>query len=148
MGFPQNVSRQTFENDVVVGLLDTGVWPESDSFNDEGMGPPPAKWKGSCQSSNFTCNNKIIGARFYHIGDNSSGDSPRDTEGHGTHTASTAAGRQVSGANFFGLREGTARGGVPSARIAVYKVCWFDDCHDVDILAAFDDAIADGVDLI
>ncbi|KAK1286725.1 hypothetical protein QJS10_CPB20g00773 [Acorus calamus] len=54
MGFPQNVSRQTFESDVVVGLLDTGVWPESDSFNDEGMGPRPAKWKGSCQSSNLT----------------------------------------------------------------------------------------------
>ncbi|KAK1320214.1 hypothetical protein QJS10_CPA03g01330 [Acorus calamus] len=112
------------------------------------MGPPPAKWKGSCQSSNFTCNNKIIGARFYHIGDNSSGDSPRDTEWHGTHTVSTAAGRQVSSANFFGLHEGTARGGVPSARIAVYKVCWFDGCQDVDILAAFDDAIADGVDIV
>jgi hypothetical protein len=43
---------------------------------------------------------------------------------------------------------GTARGGVPSARIAVYKICWSDGCSDVDILAAFDDAIADGVDII
>ncbi|KAF3433600.1 hypothetical protein FNV43_RR24702 [Rhamnella rubrinervis] len=46
----------------------------------------------------------------------------------------------------FGL--GTARGGVPSARIAVYKVCWSDGCDDADVLAAFDDAIADGVDII
>jgi hypothetical protein len=43
---------------------------------------------------------------------------------------------------------GTARGGVPSARIAVYKICWFGGCSDADILAAFDDAIADGVDII
>jgi hypothetical protein len=47
-----------------------------------------------------------------------------------------------------GLASGTARGGAPSARIAVYKICWFDGCYDADILAAFDDAIADGVDII
>lgn len=50
----------------------------------------------------------------------------------------------MSNANLFGLQPGTARGGVPSARIAVYKICWFDGCYDADILAAFDDAIADG----
>lgn len=54
----------------------------------------------------------------------------------------------MSSANLFGLRPGTARGGVPSARIAVYNICWFDGCYDADILAAFDDAIADGVDII
>lgn len=48
----------------------------------------------------------------------------------------------------MGLGLGTARGGVPSARIAVYKICWSDGCSDADILAAFDDAIADGVDII
>lgn len=46
------------------------------------------------------------------------------------------------------MADGTARGGVPSARIAVYKICWLDGCNDVDILAAFDDAISDGVDII
>lgn len=54
----------------------------------------------------------------------------------------------VSKASLFGLGFGTAIGGVPSARIAVYKICWFDGCADADILAAFDDAIADGVDII
>ncbi|KAL8552039.1 hypothetical protein ACS0TY_000920 [Phlomoides rotata] len=152
MGFPSNVVRSQTESDVIVGMLDTGIWPESLSFNPAGFGPPPAKWKGSCQSSsNFTCNNKIIGARYYHSeGTISPPDlpSPRDAEGHGTHTASTAGGGLVSGADLYGLAAGTARGGAPSARIAVYKICWSDGCSDADILAAFDDAIADGVDII
>ncbi|KAK9123838.1 hypothetical protein Sjap_013440 [Stephania japonica] len=94
---------------------------------------------------------KIIGARYYHgAGPIPPLDipSPRDSLGHGSHTASTAAGREVSGASLLGLGSGTARGGVPSARIAVYKVCWSDGCQDADILAAFDDAIADGVDIL
>ncbi|KAA8534157.1 hypothetical protein F0562_031650 [Nyssa sinensis] len=152
MGFSQQVIRTTTESDVIIGVLDTGIWPESDSFCDEGFGPPPSKWKGTCRvSSNFTCNNKIIGAQYYRsIGSLSQGDipSPRDSKGHGTHTASTAAGGLVRMASLYGLGLGTARGGVPSARIAVYKICWSDGCYDVDILAAFDDAISDGVDII
>ncbi|XP_017984507.1 PREDICTED: cucumisin [Theobroma cacao] len=152
MGFSQNVGRRNRESDIIIGMLDTGIWPESESFNDEGFGSPPKKWKGTCQeSSNFTCNNKIIGARYYRADGTFGPDdfqSPRDSEGHGTHTSSTAAGALVSKASLFGLASGTARGGVPSARIAVYKICWSDGCPDEDILAAFDDAIADGVDII
>ncbi|CAA3000491.1 cucumisin-like [Olea europaea subsp. europaea] len=152
MGFPQDVERTKMESDVIVGILDTGIWPESESFNDEGFGPPPSKWKGSCQaSSNFTCNNKIIGAKFYHSEENITYPdvpSPRDSEGHGSHTASTAAGGLVKGVSLQGLGAGTARGGVTSARIAVYKICWSHGCSDADILAAFDDAISDGVDII
>lgn len=74
--------------------------------------------------------------------------SPRDSDGHGTHTASTAAGNPLGRASMLGLGEGTSRGGVPSARIAVYKVCWSDGCEAVDVMNAFDDAIADGVDLL
>ncbi|EXC19364.1 hypothetical protein L484_010381 [Morus notabilis] len=152
MGFSKHVSRTTVESDVIIGMLDTGIWPESESFSDEGFGPPPEKWRGTCQeSSDFTCNNKIIGARYYRSdGQFSKEDvqSPRDTNGHGTHTSSTAAGVVVRNANMLGLGSGTARGGVPSARIAVYKICWFDGCFDADILAAFDDAISDGVDII
>lgn len=68
--------------------------------------------------------------------------------GHGSHTASTAAGNHAKDVSFYGLAEGTARGGVPSARIAAYKVCEPDGCFSHSILAAFDDAIADGVDII
>ncbi|XP_050235780.1 subtilisin-like protease SBT4.4 [Mercurialis annua] len=146
MGLDENATRNAnVESNVIVGVLDTGIWPESDSFNDTGFGPPPKKWKGSCEGGqNFTCNNKIIGARFY----KTAGESTRDIEGHGTHTASTAGGNKVNDASFFGIAQGTARGGVPSARIAAYKVCGSDGCTSQDILAGFDDAIADGVDII
>ncbi|GFP88251.1 subtilisin-like protease sbt5.3, partial [Phtheirospermum japonicum] len=76
----------------------------------------------------------------------------RDTEGHGSHTLSTAGGNFVPGANVFGFANGTAKGGSPSARVAAYKVCWTVNetgaCFDVDILAAFDKAIHDGVDVL
>ncbi|KAF3433609.1 hypothetical protein FNV43_RR24711 [Rhamnella rubrinervis] len=124
IGFPLNVKRSNVESDIIVGVVDSGIWPESESFSDKGFGPPPAKWKGTCQ----------VSADFKY--------------GHGTHTASTVAGDVVSKASFAGLGTGTARGGVPSARIAVYKVCWSNRCDDADILKAFDDAIADGVDII
>ncbi|KAK8935943.1 hypothetical protein KSP39_PZI013427 [Platanthera zijinensis] len=151
LGFPSSAPRAAFESDVIIGMIDTGIWPESKSFDDTGFGPPPNKWKGICDSNhNFTCNNKIIGARYYHfnitVGEGEI-PSPRDSSGHGTHTSSIAAGIGVPHANNSGLAEGTARGGAPSARIAVYKVCW-QGCYDADILSAFDDAIADGVDII
>ncbi|KAF8380348.1 hypothetical protein HHK36_027833 [Tetracentron sinense] len=152
MGFTQNHLAGPHEGDVIVGLLDTGIWPESESFGDKDFGPPPAKWNGTCQSgNNFTCNNKIIGARYYNSMDYydiTDFKSPRDSEGHGSHTASTAAGVEVAGASYLGLAEGVARGAVPKARIAMYKVCWSFGCALADILAAFDDAIADGVDII
>ena len=88
---------------------------------------------------------KIIGARYY---PSSEVNSARDLDGHGSHTASTAAGNIVKYASLYGLKEGTARGGVPSARIASYAACGELGCNDDAVLAAFDDAIADGVDII
>ncbi|KAK0573148.1 hypothetical protein LWI29_003643 [Acer saccharum] len=122
----------------IIGLLDTGIWPESEAFSDEGLGPVPSSWKGSCESGdrfNATvhCNRKIIGARWfidgllaeYGKGFNMSGNiefySPRDADGHGTHTSSTAAGAFVKNVNYKGLGNGVARGGAPLARLAMYK---------------------------
>ncbi|KAF9594992.1 hypothetical protein IFM89_035765 [Coptis chinensis] len=154
LGLTPTVARNNkVESDIIVGLLDSGIYVSNPSFDDKGYGPPPAKWKGKCQKGgNFTgCNNKVIGARFYNKPDSSDANkagTPADTEGHGTHTASTIAGTSIVGANFYGLAKGTARGGVPSARIAMYKVCTEFGCSSMDILAGFDDAIDDGVDLI
>ncbi|XP_047320323.1 subtilisin-like protease SBT4.3 [Impatiens glandulifera] len=145
MGFSLEISgNPTIESDIIIGHLDTGVRPNLDSLSDHGLGPVPPKWKGVCNGGkNFTCNRKLIGARFY-AGESVIDDS---SESHGSHTASIAVGRVAENANFYGLANGTARGGVPSARIAIYKVCDF-DCQDKDVLAAYDDAIADNVDII
>lgn len=103
----------------------------------------------------------MIGARYYmsgyeaeEEGSSSSSDkkvsfrSPRDSSGHGSHTASIATGRYVANMNYMGLASGGAHGGAPMARISVYKTCWDSGCYDADLLAAFDDAIRDGVHIL
>ncbi|KAF6174318.1 hypothetical protein GIB67_040811, partial [Kingdonia uniflora] len=179
--------------DTVIGIIDTGIWPESESFKDKEIGPIPSRWKGVCMEghdfSATTCNRfhfsslyvyfildmklidipriirlfiltesrcgrKLIGARYYNSSVSSKAtikiheQSPRDTLGHGTHTASTAAGNSIAGASYYGLATGTAKGGSPGSRIAIYKVCTSDGCRGSAILAAFDDAIADGVEIL
>ncbi|KAJ4982426.1 hypothetical protein NE237_033263 [Protea cynaroides] len=153
-------AKARYGEDTIIANLDTGVWPESKSFSDNGYGPIPSKWKGVCEDNNidgFRCNRKLIGARCFKKGYeavegplNSSYNTPRDTYGHGTHTLSTAGGDFVPNANVFGYGNGTAKGGSPKARVAAYKVCWPLDgeCFDADVLAAFDAAIQDGVDVI
>ncbi|KAE9594786.1 putative tripeptidyl-peptidase II [Lupinus albus] len=156
--------KARFGEDTIIGHLDTGAWPESPSFSDEGMGPIPSKWKGICQRdiTGFRCNRKIIGARYFNKGYAASADpramrnitlnTVRDYEGHGSHTLSTLGGNFVHGANVFGLGNGTAKGGSPRARVATYKVCWppvdENECFDSDILAAIDVAIYDGVHVL
>ncbi|CAI8616888.1 unnamed protein product [Vicia faba] len=158
------LSRAQSGRGTIIGIIDTGIWPESHSFRDDHMGNPPPRWRGICQEGeNFdrsNCNRKIIGARWYIKGyeaefgnlNTSEGVeylSPRDASGHGTHTSSTAAGILVENANFKGLAKGSARGGAPSAWLSIYKICWSTGgCSSADLLAAFDDAIFDRVDII
>jgi subtilisin family serine protease len=160
---------------VIVGVIDTGIWPESPSFaggelKRDKAGQPVAatglrgKWFGDCVQGELfdsqDCNDKLIGARYYVAGfgkQNIAKDeylSPRDGEGHGSHTASTAAGNVVPGVTIDGHPMGTASGMAPGARVAAYKICWTakpgasGGCFNGDSVAAIDDAVADGVDVI
>ncbi|XP_028784287.1 subtilisin-like protease Glyma18g48580 [Neltuma alba] len=158
-----------FGQNVIIGSIDTGVWPESRSFRDNGYRPIPRKWRGGSKCELFSlsgianrtlCNRKIIGAKTFFQGyetkngplSSSTGISARDTVGHGTHTLSTAGGDFVRDVSVLRNGNGTAKGGSPKARLAVYKVCWgrgnSEECTDEDLIKAFDEAIHDGVDVL
>jgi subtilisin family serine protease len=124
----------------------------------------PENWNGACQSGErfieSDCNNKLIGARWFNDGALESGPiddgeirSARDVDGHGTHTATIAAGNRSS-ASIFGTLIGGLEGIAPKARVAVYKACWLRpgatraSCNTSDLVNAVDAAVADGVDII
>ncbi|KAH7691079.1 Tripeptidyl-peptidase II protein [Dioscorea alata] len=130
---------------LIIGMLDTGVLPNHPSFNDSGLPHPPTKWKGHCDFKPSTCNNKLIGARSFKSGNK---DLPYDPIGHGTHTASIAAGGFVKDAQVLGNAKGTASGIAPNCHLAIYKVCHSRVCGSSDVLAGIDQAMADGVDVI
>ncbi|MBD8609958.1 S8 family serine peptidase [Frigoribacterium sp. CFBP 13729] len=125
---------------------------------------------GVCQTGvQFTasdCNTKLVGARYFvdgfgvdNIGTEEQGEylSPRDGNGHGSHTASTAAGNADVEVTIGDRDFGTISGVAPAAKIAAYKVCWDgpdrvatddDGCATLDLVAAIEAAVTDGVDVI
>ena len=165
---------------IIIGIIDSGIWPENPSFSDRtgtnGNGTQDGKldyqqipgWHGKCTpGEDFNasmCNQKLIGAQWFNAswgGDAGiDADRPwefnsvRDYNGHGTHTSSTAGGNngvEVTGpAAVFGTISGIA----PHARIAMYKALWSTEAADTasgstaDLVAAIDQAVADGVDVI
>jgi len=58
------------------------------------------------------------------------------------------AGSVVPNTGLLGMAQGAACGGAPSARLAIYKACWFNMCTEANVLAAMDDGIVDSVDVL
>jgi hypothetical protein len=163
---------------IVVGVIDSGIYPEHPSFADTPVAPdgtrhyigpayeaPPATWKGTCEKGeNFpatSCNNKLIGARFFNhgFGEKVAEEdflSPRDADGHGTGVASIAAGNYGVDPQYLGndMGLGVISGIAPRARVAAYKAVWIVPAFegsvgsDSDLAAAIDAAVADGVDVL
>ncbi|ONK68103.1 uncharacterized protein A4U43_C05F7480 [Asparagus officinalis] len=128
----------------IIGMMDTGIKYSHPSFDDKQMSPPPQppEWKGTCYWSEGGCNKKIISAVGFHQGQMVS---PLDDDGHGTLTASIAAGSFVDDANVVGHAKGTASGLAPGAHLAVYKVR---PGTSADFLKGIDQAIHDQVHVL
>ncbi|MFG6448889.1 S8 family serine peptidase [Roseateles sp. BYS180W] len=163
--------------DMIIAMVDSGVWPENLSFADRvdanGVptrdpagtlvyGAPPAKWKGiGCELKPGIlaqhCNNKLLGIRSFvastaalHASDYYSG---RDGGGHGSHTLSTAGGNANVAANIGSFDLGIMSGIAPRARLAAYKTCYTttsggSSCASSSSVASIEQAVADGVDVI
>jgi subtilisin family serine protease len=169
---PNGVWHQQFGSDtqagggVIIGDIDTGFWPENPSFaafSDDGpkAGTIKKKFHGTCDTTGedpVTCNNKVIGARYFDAAGLSHANageftSPRDFDGHGSHTASTTAGQPVE-ATINGSDAGPLEGMAPGARLSIYKVLYENAAgtqasgSGADIVAAVEAAVNDGVDVI
>lgn len=155
---------------VVVGVIDSGIWPEHPSFADDGSYDRPdnlpldetvgdpcdfGNTAHNTQDKPFRCNNKLIGARqmlqTYRALEGAEADefdSARDDDGHGTHTASTASGNAGVRATIFGRNLGRISGVAPRAHVIAYKGLGNLGGYGSDLAAAIDQAVADGVDVI
>lgn len=151
--------------DVVIGSIDSGLWPRNPGFAAlPGGAGTPRGFTGTCREGPGwpadTCNSKIVAADWFvrAFGEqtvSASEDlSPRDTTGHGSHSASVAAGAADVSAQAGRQPLGRISGVAPAARIAVYKACWTapdpadDGCETADLVAAVDQAVGDGVDVL
>ncbi|KAH7544720.1 hypothetical protein FEM48_Zijuj01G0016200 [Ziziphus jujuba var. spinosa] len=149
--------------DIVIGFVDSGIYPHHPSFathSTEPYGPVP-KYRGKCEIDPDTkrdfCNGKIIGAQHFAKAAiaakafNPAVDfaSPLDGDGHGSHTAAIAAGNNGIPVRMHGHEFGKASGMAPRARIAVYKALYrLFGGFIADVVAAIDQAVYDGVDIL
>jgi hypothetical protein len=170
--WPALGGSDTAASNVIVGVIDTGVWPEHPMLVAKPNEPAPAGGLRGCQFGNgtdvahlgptFACNNKLIGAYAFtatylanhgsdgqeFCNDASRTCSPRDPEGHGTHTTTTAAGDCVASAVLYGVQRGPVCGIAPGAHVIMYRVCLAAGCFSSDSVAAVQQAIRDGVNVI
>lgn len=149
---------------VVIGSVDSGLWPRNPAFAPlTDVESRPRGFAGRCRTgsagANF-CTTKVVAADWFVAAfgpdriANSEELSPRDTVGHGTHSAAVAAGGAAVEARLEGRPFGRTSGVAPASRIAVYKACWaapdpaHDGCETADLVAAVDRAVRDGVDVL
>ncbi|KAI3965580.1 hypothetical protein MKX01_010537 [Papaver californicum] len=149
---------------IVIAFVDTGIDPTHPSVSDDFPGngfPVPTHFTGMCEVTmdfpSGSCNRKLIGARHFAASAitrgifNASQDyaSPFDADGHGTHTASIAAGNHGIPVIVAGHHFGNASGMAPRAHISVYKALYKSfGGFAADVVAAIDQAAQDGVDII
>ncbi|HEY4331972.1 MAG TPA: S8 family serine peptidase, partial [Ilumatobacteraceae bacterium] len=152
---------------VIFGDLDTGIWPENPMLaNNTALGTPPVAPSGQPRACNFgdnpltlatdvfVCNDKVIGGEPFidtynaAVGGETFPNSARDSDGHGTHTTTTAAGDAIASAPIFGINRGPISGVAPGAWVIEYKVCGLLGCFGSDSVAAIQQAILDGVNVI
>ncbi|WP_394131813.1 S8 family serine peptidase [Shewanella maritima] len=180
---------------IVVGVLDTGINSDHPSFaavaGDGYEHTMPARYDGyigDCEMEEFAdmCNDKLIGIRSYAAITDSYKDwafnkgqpygeplrpqNGEDYNGHGSHTASTAAGNELFDVPYVVAEVAETSDGIatdlvfpkisgvaPRANIISYQVCFpgdgslsadFAGCPGSALLAGIEDAIADGVDVI
>ncbi|ERN00111.1 hypothetical protein AMTR_s00112p00083400 [Amborella trichopoda] len=147
---------------VVIGIVDTGIYPFHRSFTNHPFDPYCSdlpRFTGTCDTGPFfpigSCNGKIVSARFFSAGAlavmplNASRDylSPFDASGHGSHVAAVAAGNSDVPVIVDGFNYGSASGMAPRARIAVYKAIYPDVGTLVDVVAAIDQQLSHPNDL-
>lgn len=140
-----------------IAIIDTGVDQNHPAFQDPSL-PMPAGFPKCAPADCAFTSNKVIVARSYvrmqsggsnpanPAADTKPDDfSPRDRVGHGTATASAAAGNSVSSAVAFS-------GMAPKAYIGNYKIFGSPGMHDgattEAIVAAAEDAVQDGMDVL
>ncbi|HEY6415654.1 MAG TPA: S8 family serine peptidase [Acidimicrobiales bacterium] len=150
---------------VIYGNLDTGVWPEHPSFADLGnLAAPPGPARVCNFGDNpltpaadpFVCQNKLIGGQPFlqtYLSDPARAaaepfHTARDSNGHGSHTASTAGGNIVNNVPVLGRPVANIHGLAPGAWVMEYKVCGIEGCFESDTAGAVGQAIVDGVDVI
>uniref|UniRef100_UPI002118A5E0 cell wall-binding repeat-containing protein n=1 Tax=Ornithinimicrobium faecis TaxID=2934158 RepID=UPI002118A5E0 len=159
---------ETAGQNLVIGVIDTGLDYDNESFTEGSVAAPPEDWNGACDNGedgswpDDACTDKVIGADYFMDGWTSQGAtpapgehvSPADQNSHGSHVASTVAGYPLT------LSDGTddfnISGMAPAAHISVYKVCWdmefegeaYSGCQNDDSAAAVEKAVEDGVDVL
>ena len=143
---------------IVVAIFDSGINHDHPSFADIGgdgydhtnpLGSGTYIAGSYCADNPSFCNDKLIGA-WDMVQDANDATSPDDSDGHGTHTASTVAGNFIPEATMYGPTTAITKsisGVAPHANIIAYDVC-VDGCPGVALLAAAEQVVIDHQQLI